>query len=322
MDSRIMMVEQVADNLLGAPVGAELYGIEIEAEGFLPVHRGREGSALSRHWNIKDDGSLRNNGIEFVSKLLSPDKVANAVHHLYGRTRTLWEPSVRTGIHIHANMLGRTLDEVRRVLAYYSFVEPLLFQVVGPVREENIYCVPFYRAPTEANVAMNGVSRDPWALREACKYSALFVGPLRSFGTIEFRHAPTFSTADELVLWWRLCRCVSTSWACRDPFEVYAEGGPAAVVGEVFGDLWDRAEWTAADMEFLIRETGAEETAFTFQPYTYKASEWGSPGKFFVADTAPKESFLDVGLNTYRAEPEPYFEEVEPESEEFDEEDE
>jgi hypothetical protein len=283
-----MIVAQYAANEIGAPADEELYGIEIEAEGFSPLLRGREGSALAHHWNIKEDGSLRNNGIEFVSKLLPADKVSNAVHHLYGRTRALWEPSVRTGIHIHANMLARTFDDVRRILAYYSFVEPLLFQFVGPVREENIYCVPFYRAPEEARLSMDALTRDPFRLRETCKYSALFVGPLRTFGTIEFRHAPTFDTADDLVLWWKLCRCVAQSWQLRDPFEVYAEGGPSAVVAEVFGDLWDRANWSAQDMDDLITGTGAEEVAFLFQPYTYKASEWGVPGKFFVADTAPK----------------------------------
>ena len=38
----------------------DLFGIEIEVEGFDPLRRGPEASR--RYWNIKEDGSLRNNG--------------------------------------------------------------------------------------------------------------------------------------------------------------------------------------------------------------------------------------------------------------------
>lgn len=282
MDHGNMIVAHFATNEIGAPTDQELYGIEIEAEEFNPLFRGPEGSALSRYWNVKEDGSLRNFGVEFVSKLLPPDKVSNAVHHLYGRTRKLWEPSIRSGIHIHANMLGRTLDEVRRVLAYYSFVEPLLFAYVGPEREENIYCVPYYRAPGEAHTLMTALTQSEYGLRDACKYSALFVGPLRTFGTIEFRHAPTFSDPDRLIEWWKLCSAVANSWKLPDPFEVYAKGGVEAVVRAVFSDIWDLDGLPYAQIEEFIRGSGAEEVAFIFQPCTYNQVEWGAPGSFYV----------------------------------------
>ena len=323
MERGTVRVDQLAQNEMGAPPDDDLFGIEIEVEGFDPLRRGPEASALSRYWNIKEDGSLRNNGAEFVSKLLPADKVPNAVHHMYSRTRKLWEPSIRTGIHIHANMLGRTLDDVRRVAAYYSFVEPLLFQFVGEEREENIYCVPFYRAPSEAATLMDALTKNEWLLRESCKYSALFVGPLRTFGTIEFRHAPTFDSAETMVLWWKLCRCVANSWKLRDPFEVYAEGGCASVVAEVFGDLWDRAEWSAEDMNALIEGAGADEVAFLFQPSTYYAESWGEPGKFFINEklsNEPTSLFDRLTINRVEPQDDEFYIPEYSESEESDEE--
>ena len=86
---------------------------------------------------------------------------------------------------------------------------------------------------------MDALTKNEWLLRESCKYSALFVGPLRTFGTIQFRHAPTFDSADGAVV--EAVPLRARSWKLRDPFEVYAEGGCASVVAEVFGDLWSGA---------------------------------------------------------------------------------
>jgi len=185
------------------------------------------------------------------------------------------------------------------------------------VREENIYCVPFYRAPSEAATLANGVMRDGWQLREACKYSALFVGPLRTFGTIEFRHAPTFSDPAVLVLWWKLCQCVANSWQLPDPFEVYAEGGNRGVAKAVFGDLLNTFELEDWEIEALITRTGAEEVAFLFQPCTYKEAEWGVPGQFQITRAPFTESEADRYFDRLELtlDPHPEDEEQQPEDE-------
>lgn len=273
---RGMTVGYFARNERGVPED-EAYGIEIEAENYSRERWPVDARAMSKHWNLVEDGSLRNSGVEFVSKPLSPGVIEQAVRHLYARTAAYWQPSVRTGIHVHANVLGRTFEELRRIFSYYSFIEPVLFHMLGAEREENIYCVPWYRAPEEAENAVRTVMRDPYSAREACKYSALFVGPIQTYGTIEFRHAPTFIHPDALLGWISLCRTVANSYTLPDPIETYAAGGVAAVINTLLPDF---DMLSMEDMEGMIEDTGAAEIALTFQPCTYKAVPWGKPGEF------------------------------------------
>lgn len=286
MDRGTSLISRYAENPLNAPPG-ELYGIEVEVEQFDPTHRATEARALSRYWNLKEDGSLRNNGLEFVSKFLTPATRSTAVHHLYARTRQLWAPTERTGVHVHANMLGRTLDEVLRIVTYYAFLEPLLFHYVGAAREENIFCVPWYRAPEEAATVHAALLSDLWPLRESCKYSALYCGPLRTFGTIEFRHAPTWPDPQSLTTWGELVECISRSYLLPDPIEVYAVDGIVPLARSVFGSLMGVLGLTDEEIEQAVARTGAEEVALTFQANTYKEPvPWGVPGQFYVAGQA------------------------------------
>jgi hypothetical protein len=70
----------------------------------------------------------------------------------------------------------------------------------GTDREENIYCIPFYRA----NRPLKQLSR---ALRgyggwnNFQKYSALNLGAIQKFGTLEFRHAPLWDNVGQARLW-------------------------------------------------------------------------------------------------------------------------
>lgn len=287
MDLSTLYVREFAANELNAPATPG-YGIEVEAENFDPMRRAAEARALSRYWNIKDDGSLRNNGVEFVSKFLPDEDVPGAVSLLYGRTRRMWRPSVRTGIHIHVNMLHLSWAQVLRVLEYYAFAEPLLFSYLGSEREENIYCVPWYRAPQEAELVSSCINRgDMFRLRESCKYSALFCGPMRTFGTIEFRHAPTFTTEEQMMLWWKIVRCIGDSYLLHDPVDLYTRGGASAVLNSLFGDMFPVFGLTYDEAEHRVTKCGADEVALLLRPCTYKSTTpWGLPGSFQVQATA------------------------------------
>ena len=276
-------VSEFAENQAGCPP-EEGYGIELEAEGYdTEANRRLDSRSLSKHWTITEDGSLRNGGVEFVSRFLRPETLEQAVRHLYARTRKKWHPSIRTGVHVHCNMLGRTMEELRRVLAYYAFCEPVLFHLAGEHREENIYCVPWYRAPDEADNAVRGVLKHWLSFNDACKYSALYTGPLRTFGTIEFRHAHTFDGPDQMLGWLLLVRAIANSWQYSDPIELYAEGGTEAVLEAVFGsELLDTLGLPMDKAVELVNSVGADEVALRFQPCTYKLGEWGKPGEFVV----------------------------------------
>jgi hypothetical protein len=91
------------------------------------------------------------------------------------------------------------------LLAAYALVEPLLYRRCGALREENIYCVPHYRGDTLTPAIPRGMLagnlRD--TLARQCKYSGLYLSPLNTFGTIEFRMAPSFPTAEAVEEWVR-----------------------------------------------------------------------------------------------------------------------
>ena len=262
-------ISELASNRAGVRNG-ERYGIEVEAEGCSPdVASGLQWSnAYYDYWGTVGDGSLRNGGIEFVSKPLTRAQVPTAINALWpyilsGRAR----PSVRTGIHIHASCLGRTIAEVQRILMHYALVEPVLFDFVGPAREENIYCIPWYRSPEEAtNVTewLSSYDGIPFNIRGdgPCKYSALFVGPLTTFGTIEFRHAPTFTDPEMMRRWFAMVKAVWGTWETTyDPLDEWRKRGPVAFAKSVLG-----FEWLPEYHESLFEEADVEAVAALLRP--------------------------------------------------------
>lgn len=287
-------VHMYSANELGGSTVDTAYGIEVEAEGFDPDLRPIEARALSRYWSITNDGSLRNDGVEFVSKILAPERVEQAVRLLYARTRAHWTPSIRTGVHVHVSMLPRTFAELKRVFQYYALVEPLLFGFVGAEREENIYCVPWYRAPGEATILSDVINRNSWgSISETCKYSALFAGPLSNFGTIEFRHAPTFHSDDMLMLWVRMVMRVADSYRLPDFGAAFSTMTLRDVVRAVLGPQFDSLRMSDDAAEDLILSTGALEVAQSLESCTYNsATPWGTPGMFHVAST--REQYGDI----------------------------
>lgn len=181
------------------PRQEQMYGIEVEYEnyrsmGILPTGWG---------WLTTDDGSLRNAGVEFLTPgAWTFDQSVEQIRNLWTAAEQHgWQSSIRTGIHVHVNCLDYTLEQLGGILATYALLEPVLFRLCGPEREEGIYCVPWYRADDEAEAAQEVITGAYLRANNTCKYSALYLQPLLRFGTIEFRHAPTFLQASDMLLW-------------------------------------------------------------------------------------------------------------------------
>jgi Putative amidoligase enzyme. len=288
MPTSFEVIRSVRPNVIG-----EHYGIEIEAER-LPndeYQRLREGDTFvhpllrdaARYWSVTTDGSLRHNGVEFVSPVLPPDIVRPTlavIPPLF--EHNLVRTNVRAGVHIHVNVGDWEFPRVMQMVQTYILMEPLLFQYVGPEREQNIYCVPLYRADNEMHV-LSKMFRAAASIkgradtvqgalvrsyvRASCKYSALFSGPMQTFGTVEFRHAPTYETAEQYLQWWGLVRFVrNTVLDPHDPMSVRQL--PELLRGYNFD--WDRyfAE---------VEERGLYGRAKSLEPCTYKVKEWGKP---------------------------------------------
>lgn len=271
-----------------------VYGMEVEAERLLPeehesLHDGQGFlcstlRTIGRSWRAIGDGSLRHNGVEFVSPPYTVPELLAAVRTLYvGMDEGLFETSVRAGIHIHANMQQHTPKELRDVMRSYILLEPLLFRMVGVEREQNIYCVPLYRAANEQhlwrtiggllyseNIGRGEIMRLNVTLRGTCKYSALNLSPYMRFGTFEFRHAPTWKSAAETEAWVRAVDAVC-SWSPPDTATIEC----VDEMRDTFSALIPRLDWGAYVRE--VEDRGLVEFAESLKPCTYKVAEWGRP---------------------------------------------
>lgn len=174
-------------------------GIEIEVENITsPL-------SYSNFWEVKQDGSLRNNGIELVSH---PLPVANIQHALELAFNTLYannkpDFSNRTSIHIHLNCREMTQDQIWVMCILYAIFEKHFYQFAGTKRLNSIFCVPLYRCNILTNLHdVIYKFKSAWH-----KYCGLNILPLvnhgehAAFGTVEFRHL--YGTNDQqLILNW------------------------------------------------------------------------------------------------------------------------
>ena len=87
-------------------------GIEVEVEGNNLIQE------LS-YWHVKGDGSLRGEGIEYVTKNpIKEELVKHRLNYLYNllNDRSNLELSDRCGVHIHVNCQHLEMDKVFKLI--------------------------------------------------------------------------------------------------------------------------------------------------------------------------------------------------------------
>lgn len=170
-------------------------GIEIEVENVPNANTIR----IPHTWSIKGDGSLRNNGVEFVSYPLLADQVETAINLAYDSLipkNAHFSP--RTSVHVHLNMRNSTYMDIYKLVLLYQCFEDLIFDFVGSERKKSIFCLPLgqlqyysYLKPT--------MLKDRLMLWE--KYASVNLKPLSNFGTIEFRHMRGTANKADVLDW-------------------------------------------------------------------------------------------------------------------------
>lgn len=146
-----------------------------------------------------EDGSLRNNGREF---LLPPGTLETSVNtfttvHKSGVRYGEDAFSSRTSTHVHVNVQRMSGHNVKALLLLYSIFEELSFNFVGEERANNIHCVPLSRThmPNLYHLPLDYVV-ERWH-----KYTALNLIPIRNLGTVEFRHLGGTSDVGRYTAW-------------------------------------------------------------------------------------------------------------------------
>ena len=144
------------------------------------------------------DGSLRNNGAEFITKPVSYDRALVLFDEIHQGLTLGPEPyTARTSIHVHVNVASMNSAQVKLLLHTYALLEPVFFHLAGAQRCHNIHCVPL------TYTLMPTLYKDTLALiiERWSKYTALNLCPIRTQGTIEFRHMHGTGDKDLYRLW-------------------------------------------------------------------------------------------------------------------------
>jgi len=189
-----------------------MVGIEIEVENITnSLHP-------LAYWDIKTDGSLRNNGVELVSVPLQIKQVQLAIEHVYNVLTANNKPdfSNRTSVHIHVNCRDLTQNQIYNFILLYALFEKHFYAFAGNKRMNSIFCVPLFRT-NQLNVLDNvvyGLSPN-WH-----KYCGINLLPLyqnqvtQGYGTIEFRHLYGTSNQREILEWINDIMCLR-KYACE-----------------------------------------------------------------------------------------------------------
>jgi hypothetical protein len=201
-----------------------MYGIELEYENV----RTDMCPAL---WNMVGDGSLRNNGMEFVSRTLTREQLPEAIDTMEEFLPTIAaDANLRCGIHVHLNMRPRTVGELYAFITGFTLLEPAIFQEWCPDRVTSSFCVPVYlnrHMQMHLHRSIQEVRRgSPNPMRHATstsKYSALNIACLPRFCTAEVRLLPSTTDMDELREWVELLtRLYDRTTRFGDPLQVLA----------------------------------------------------------------------------------------------------
>lgn len=184
---------------------AYIFGIEVELENNTNP---RTDGFMESYWNVVNDGSLRNNGTEYVSLPIRANQIESALTQLQVYVR---DPSFsdRTSVHIHMNVRDMTIEQIQSLILIYASVENLLFNWVGHNREDNIFCTKLEDTDYYTKIAQ--FSQSPG---KACeyweKYTALNIKPISSKGTVEFRHLYGTYDIQTICTWVNLLSCLKT----------------------------------------------------------------------------------------------------------------
>lgn len=179
-------------------------GIECEIENVMKI----DPNIATMFWSVKEDGSLRNHGREFVTPGVIPVSLAEpALNLLFNGLNSNIDFSSRTSCHVHLDVRQLSLQQLVALTLAYTAVENLLFKFVGNNRRNNIFCVPL----TETGL-LEAFGQSPkkfmWAVDSYwSKYTAFNLLPITTQGSVEFRHMPGTNSIPMLLHWIELlCR--------------------------------------------------------------------------------------------------------------------
>ena len=178
-------------------------GIEVELEG---VSSGRVANGMYQWWRSESDGTLRNEGREFVFREpFAGQDAVNGINSLYDNWRSEWIISERGSMHVHVDIRDMNADQYLVFRIYMLALDDYLFSF-SPER----YSSPFCRASSRSSVSINALrhmlrldvnnwEREVIFLRNNRRYLSTNVHAGIRFGSIEFRHFQVPDTKEDML---------------------------------------------------------------------------------------------------------------------------
>lgn len=213
---------------------SELIGIEVEVEHV----RDLEGHP-NKVWTITTDGSLRNNGHEFITRPIQACSAPVVLQYLMGTylpQDSCFSP--RTSVHVHLNMQDFTKAQVFDYTMLYTVFEKLFYRFAGRGRMKNIYCVPLIDSALGGRLLEKNIGEETWS-----KYTGLNLLPLTNYGTIEWRHMHGTRDVGKLCVWINLITSLKEYIKAHGTAEIRAaiasmsdEFDFKALLADIFGE--------------------------------------------------------------------------------------
>jgi len=177
-----------------------IVGVEVEVENARARHPGE----LGAYWRSHSDGSLRNNGVEFVSVPAAGSSITLAVDTMWDNMPDAWSFSQRTSVHVHVNARDITWAQLKMWLLSYCVFEKFRFDFAGMDRGRGIFFVPLLDTTYPDYLISRIVNGTHSTVSSWEKYSAVNLSRLGDLGTVEFRHLPGTKDKLKINLWLRM----------------------------------------------------------------------------------------------------------------------
>jgi len=215
-------------------------GIEIEAEGV-----GLARIRVPRGWRLEGDGSLRDNGVEYV--LRQPVRRERVFPKCKDLLRAIEQEGAeveytgRAGVHVHVNVQELTMTQTYNFICAYMIFEDILLDFCGDDRVGNLFCLRVRDAEALVDKLREALQEDNFMLfnDNEYRYAGINITALGKYGSLEFRAMRSTVDPDVIDQWVKIL-CALKDWAIRfdNPvqiIEALSMVGPAALFREVFG---------------------------------------------------------------------------------------
>lgn len=210
---------------------------------------------LNNWWELHQDGSLREGGIEFVSHQLFGKDLLNGITSLESFLKTISQEvkinaSKRCSLHVHLDFRDFSTEEIVAFYTIYAIFERPLFRYIAKDRINNPFTIPLFRLNQFSDLLGQlyyHSSKEDGNVMSAMqnfdshnRYSAVNLNALIKYGSIEFRHSKAMYDSTRIIEWINLLMCLKKFAINNTPERIieYAKTAPTSdLVNQVFGSL-------------------------------------------------------------------------------------